>query len=507
MKLPFSLRHSVLLLGAALFLGGCALTPTPYTKDEITSINTLDRQAALSGMPELKGSLTQEEAIARALKFNLEHRIRILEQSLASGQMDLSRFDVLPKLMANAGYNVRNEDLTRNAIDSVTGAPSLSNPFISSDRKHTTSDLTFSWSLLDFGASYYSAQQNADRVLIANERRRKVMHTLIQNVRTAFSRVVAAEKLQTQVRETIQEAEGALEDSRKIESERIKSPIDALRYQRSLLENLRLLENVDRELSVARIELASLIGILPGTPYKVAEPDLEEFKILPLDMPVERMEEIALNNNADLREQFYNARIAATETRKTLLKLFPGISFDYGVKHDNDAYLIHQTWNEASLRVGFNLFNLLSAPAQMDVANMNSNIAETRRMALQMAVLSQVHLSRQQYEDALLQYKRADSIWDVDKRLAQFTRDREASQMASQLDRVSANVSAILSQLRLYHALAKVYEASSKLHATLGLEPQIGSLDDTSLTALTLNISDALQQGMNTDQGVSISKP
>jgi outer membrane protein TolC len=46
--------------------------------------------------------------------------------------------------------------------------------------------------------------------------------------------------------------------------------------------------------------------------------------------------------NPDLREGMYNARIAQQETRRALLKLFPGLSFNYGFKHSNDDFLIHQ---------------------------------------------------------------------------------------------------------------------------------------------------------------------
>lgn len=478
-------------LTAVLLASGCAINPMPFSKEELASVNQADREAARKDVPAIGGPITLDEAIARALKYNLEHRTRMLEQALAAGQLDASRFDMLPRLLANAGYNWRDEENIRRATDSVTGLPSLANPYISSEKSHSTWDIGLTWNILDFGASYYAAKQNADRLLIAQERRRKAMHTLIQNVRTSYWRALAAEKLGDQVRGAIQEAETALADSRKISGELIKAPGEALRYQRNLLENLRLLENVDRELASARIELASLMGADPGSRIQLVEP--ADAKPLPLDMPIARMEEIALTQNADLREQFYNARIAATDTRKALLKLLPGISFDYGYKHDDDKYLVNQSWQEAGLRVSFNLFNLLSGPSQMKAAEMGAKVAEARRMALQMAVLTQVHLARQQYDDALRQQQRAEAIWDVDSRLARLATSQEQSQMASRLDANAANVSAILSSVRRYHAMAKVQEAASRVQATLGLEPEIGSLDEIDLPTLEKRIGESLK--------------
>jgi len=490
-RLPFfTPRLLILALVGSLALSGCAVTPKPFTKEELVATNKADREAAHRDVTPITAPITLEEAIARALKYNLDHRIRILEQSLAAGQLDASRYDMLPRLLLDAGYASRDKDNTRLSLDPATGNISDVG-YISSSRAHSTVDLGLHWNILDFGVGYYNAKENADRVLIAVERRRRAMHTLIQNVRTVFWRAAAAEKLSSRVQESIREAEAALENSRRIAAEKIKSPGESLRYQRNLLENLRLLENVDRELGAARIELASLIGAIPGSRIKLTEPTNET--TMPLDVPIERMEEIALTHNADLREQHYNARIAAIETRRALLKLIPNLSFSFIHRYDNDKYLIENQWNDAGFRVSYNLFNLLSAPSRMDVANMGVTVAEAKRMALQMSVLTQVHLARHQYDDALRQYTRADAIFDVDNRLASLALSQEQSQMADQLNRIAANVTSILSEVRRYHAKAKVHEAASRVQASMGLEPQIGSLDETDLPTLQIQIDESLK--------------
>lgn len=470
--------------------------PKPLSPDELDRINRADRTAARANIPPITAPLTLEGAIARALKYNTQHRIRMLEQALALGQLDASRFDILPKLLANTGYTWRDKENIRDAIDSVTGLPSLANPFISSERSHVTADIGLTWNLLDFGASYYTAQQNADRLLVADERRRKAMHNLIQEVRTVYWRAVAAQQLGQLVKATIKEAEQALTFSRKIADERVRSPGEALRYQRNLLENLRLLENVDRELSAARIELADLIGAPIGSQIPLAEPATAQ--PAPLDLTVERMEELALAQNAELREQFYNVRIATLETRKALIKLLPGISFEYGFNYDDDKFLINQQWQNAGLTVSYNLLNLLSAPSRMNLAEMGVKLAEARRMALQMALLTKVHLARHQYDDAMRQWQRAEAIYDVDRRLSELALSREQTQTAGNLDRIAANVTAILSSVRRYHAMAKVQEAASRVQASLGVEPRIGSLDDIELPELKQQIHHFLEQWANT---------
>jgi len=484
------LRTSVALIGG-LVLAGCAVTPEPFTAAALQDIVTQDRQTTQAAMTPLQGPLSLQEAVARALKYNLEHRTRLWEQALAVGQLEAGRFDMLPKVMANLGYYDRNQDAGTWSPD-AQGNPSATRAPVSSDKVHSTSDLGLSWSVLDFGLSYYGAKQNADRVLIASERRRKAVHTLIQNVRTAFWRAASAEKLAQEVGDTIALAETALGDSRRIEKDRIKAPADALRYQRNLLENLRTLESIQRELAAARIELAYLINLPPGTPFSLSEPSGALAQPGPILLPLDQMETMALARNADLQEQAYNARIAAVETRKAMLRLFPNLSLSTTAKYDSNNFLVNQSWNESAVQVSWNLLGLLSGPAQKAVAESAVKVAESRRAAMQMAVLMQVHLAARQYDTALRLHDRAYAVWDVDQRLLELSRLGELAQTRSPQETIAARTTTILSLLRRYQALASVHESASKLQATLGLEPDIGSLDDISLTDLTRQIETTL---------------
>ena len=481
---------SLAVLGA---LNGCAVTPQPLSIEEQQQITSRDRSAAQRDVEPLQGPLTLSDAVARALKYNLDHRTRLMEQAVALGQFDLSRYDMLPKLVASAGYSSRDNENISRAKDSVTGLPSLANPYISSDKSHTTTDLGLTWNLLDFGVSYFNAKQNADRVLIASERRRKAMHLLVQDVRSAFWRAASAEKLEKEVQNTIALAESALNDSRRIEAEQIRNPIEALRYQRTILENLRILESIRQELTTARIELAALINLPPGSNFSIAEPTGDALKPPRINLPIEQMEELAVANNADLREQFYNARIAVEETKKSLLRLFPNISFNYNLRHDTNSYLVNKSWQEAGAQVSWNLFSLLSVPATMRYTEANEKLAEQRRIAVQMAVLAQAHLARQQYENAYTLFERADAIWQVDQRLHEHTANREVAATQSKLERISTNTSAIISLLRRYQALSQVYAANSKVQSSLGLEPVISDISTTSLDNLRQEIDKSLR--------------
>lgn len=486
--LKHPLRLSLVALACVLAAGCASVQPVALTPQDMQAQQQKDSEAMRQDVAPLTGPLTLDEAMARALKYNLERRSKMMEEALAMGQFNVSQFDMLPKIMAQAGYAQRDRARFTYSSPYPSEEPGTS-ASTTAERNHSTRDLGLTWSMLDVGLGYYGAKQQADRFMIASEKRRKAMHLLMQDVRTAYWRAASAQLLKADVQKTIALAEEALGDSRKVAAERVKNPLEPLRYQRQLLENLRLLESINQELSSAQVDLAALINAPLNQPIQIAASELKNIADDVTQVPLDKLEEVALQNNADLREQHYNARIAREETRRTLLRMFPNLSFNYGAKYDTDRYLMSNHWNEAGLQLSFNLMNLFTADAQMKAANAGVALADQRRVAAQAAVLTQVHLSRLQVQNARSQYDRADAIYSTDSQIATVMRNRQLVAAQSKLDVVSTETASILSLLRRYQALAQVQVAENRMLATLGLEPQIGSTSELSLQDLTAQIT------------------
>lgn len=486
-------NFSLLTLAAAALLVGCAQlpAPTPIAPADHQAQVAQDRTAVQQGVEPLGAQLGLDEAIARALKYNLDRRVRLMEQAMALQQYDAGSYDSLPKLVASAGYSNRDRDRVSRSTDSVTGAPSLANPSISQSREHTLVQMDLTWSLLDFGLAHYNTQQNGDRVLAATERRRKATHLLVQDVRVAYWRAASAQRLRSQVRDSLALADEAMADARKAEEEKLRSPLDSLRYQRQLTENMRLLESIEQELVTARFELAQLINAPIDQEVELsAEQDLGPRNLL--DTSVEAMEEQALAQNADLREHAYLRRIAAVEARKVLVRAFPNLSLNLGARYDTDNYLVHSNWNEVGVQTSYNLFSLLSLPAQQRAADAGVALADQRRLAAHVATVTQVHVAREQLAGARLQFKRAHSLWTLDSKIMEQLLRREQAQAGSKLERVAAQTTTIVSLLRRYQALAQVHAATSRLQATLGIDPLPDSSDDLTLSQLRTEVSSRL---------------
>ncbi len=252
-----------------------------------------------------------------------------------------------------------------------------------------------------------------------------------------------------------------------------------------------MLELVEQELSTARIELAGLTQLPILQVRNLVEPRSTVSTVW-LDTPVEQMETYALLQNPELRESIYNARIAQQETRRAMLKMFPGLSFNYAIKNSDDSYLINQTWQETGVQVSFNLLGFLSMPAQRKLAEAGVTLAEQKRMATQMAVVSQVNIARLQYANAAAQFNRADAIASVDQRLADHVNNQVLAERQTKLDSVSQQTSYILSTLRRYQALSNAQAAGSRLQASLGLELPLDASRQASLAELKEQVAKAL---------------
>jgi outer membrane protein TolC len=463
---PSKLLLLTLLIAAGL--AGCAVEPRALTPDERQTNLLAGRSAMVAQQEPVQGAITLEEAMARAIKYNLDHRLKLMEEAVAQRTLDLSRTDLLPKLVMSAGYSGRDNELASSSRDVSTGLQSLV-PSTSTDRERVTGDLSLSWNVLDFGVGYYSARQQADRVLVAQERKRKVVHLLMQQTRQAYWQAAGAQLLEGKIEPVLALARQALDDSRKVEVEKLRSPLDALNYQRQLLDIVRQLEAARDDLAQAKPRLASIMNLEPGQSYKVAvEPALNAPRI---SLPVAKIEEAALLNRPELVEAQYNERIGVLETRRALARLLPGLELSLGGHYDSNSYLVHRKWSDAGLRVSWNLLNVFSADSIRGLAQTQLDVAKQQRLALNMAVLTQVHVSQLEYLGRLKQYELTQQLNTVEQRILHYTRNAASASAQGKLEEVRAATSAMMSELRLYQSYGALQGAYGQVIATIGLDP------------------------------------
>jgi outer membrane protein TolC len=482
-------------LGLFTTLAGCSITPSPLTKSDIQARVSNDLTKITAEQAQV-ASLDINGAIARALKHNRERKLQTLEGVLAQGQLNLNNFDMLPQLAASAGYSERNNYAASASAQFINGNPGdpSNNYSISQDKTRVNNSVAFTWNVLDFGLSYYRAKQQADRFLIAKERERKVVHNIIQDVRNSYYRAVSAERLLGKIEPLISSAQLALNDSAKIEQLRAKSPMDALSYQRELLEIQRTLQSLRSDLMTAKTELSTLMGLKPGQNFTLADVANPNFITPAIALDIETMEKTALEKRPELIESQYNRRISVEETKAALVSLLPGISLNAGSYYDDTRYLKNNDWTGVGASVSWNLFNVFKAGDITDVADMKKNLAEEQALATSMAVLSQVHIANIKFAEAKRSYDLSDKYFSVASRITEQVKNANAAQRAGQLDMIRENLNLVLAELRRDVAYADMQNSYGRVFASMGLDPVAEGFKHQTMEELAQSIGAVFSQ-------------
>lgn len=451
----------------SILLTGCIVLPDPLTSEDRASRVSLDLVNLYANQEPISGSIDIYEAVARGLKYNVDKRLKEFERGISQRSLRSATLDMLPDLVANAGYSGRDEYRASTSYNFTNQTRSLG-ASTSEDKERNTASLGFSWNILDFGVSYYRAKQSADKVLIAEERRVKVVQNVVMDIRDAYWRAVAAERVLPQVNAMINRINAATRNSDKAISSGLGQPLKELRFQRTLLQLMSDLVEVRRRLALAKAQLAALINLPPGTPYKVKGPGRGRLSVPRIRADIAELQRAALLNRPELREEDYNGRISELDAVIARLKLLPGIDLNAATSFDSNSFLVDNGWSQASASISKNLMDLVRAPRAIRLAKANAELAEIRRQALSMAVLAQLHLSLQRLALATDIFKVSGRTQRVNNRISDILKNQGEALAAAEIEILEAESNRVISLVRFYAAYADVQNAYGRVLNSLG---------------------------------------
>lgn len=467
----------------ALLISGCTVTPEVLTEGEIHLRATQDLHNMIQEQEPVTGPIDLYEAMARALKYNLDVKVEVMKNMLAHQQLDLSHYDLLPRVVANARYDVRSNFGGGKSQSLLTGQTSLE-PSTGSERGVFSADLALSWDVLDFGLSYILAQQAADDFLTAEEEKRRVANRVMQEVRGAYWEAVSAERVLERLRLLGNGVQVALKQSRMIWERRLDSPLSSLQYQRELLATKGEIQKLYEKLSVAKIRLASLMNIQTGESYQLVAPEKPE--ALPaLKVNFEDWEYKALLNRPELRVLDYRKRINAKETKAALLELMPNLNFNVGGNYNSNKFLFHSNWLTYGTRVSWNLLNVFRQPARLKVIEAQEKVLDTQRLAMSMTILAQVHVSVARYAAIREKVVTAQQSYETQNQIMQQIRREWKVSRTSGQSLLREDMNTLLAELRYESSLTELQIAYADVLAAVGEDLLPVSIKKRSVQALT----------------------
>lgn len=454
--MPRSIHFLPLAVAASLMVGGCAVKPKLFSTDENLAYaeDKLDRVDA--NQEKISGSVDLYEAMARALKYNLDAQVEVAEAALRLRDLDIANYSTLPKLVAGSGY------LGRDEPDASAAS--------TRDTDILESDLTFSWNILDFGLSYVRAQQSSDKANIQVELKRKIVNRIIEDVRTAYWRAVSYERLVNRMRALEGRVRGALRDTRALSTSGEASPLVALTYERELITVQREIETLEGELKTAKDQLAALMNVRPGTKFKLDVPKRRAAK-LGLSNDAKDLYALAAANRPEMREIAYEQRINEKEVQVALLELLPSFNLYAGVNYDSNEFIADNEWVSYGAKVSWNLLKLVTMPAVKRQSEAKDALLDKQALSVAMAVMTQVHVSRVRYGHLQKSYRTAANLSGVQHRiLNQVRTETEADKTSEQL-LIREEMNTLLADAKQDMVYADLQNAYANVYASLGINP------------------------------------
>lgn len=485
---PGRLAAVALLIGA---LGGCVL-PEPVSEAERLDVALKDLDAITRAQVPVEGRINLYGAMARALRYNLDRRIRLVEQFYASGEFDLAKYKLLPDASVGGGYLGRSNQAGSSSQSLLTGRQSLE-PSTSLERNRGVADARVLWSTLDFGVSYVKMQQDGNAVWLAREVERKTTARILADTRRAYWRAYAAERIGAQLPAIADAANAAIRAAHQAQARGDLTPEIALDYERRMLRTLREIERRQELMALSRAELAALISVDPATPLRLASHETLAPPKLPGD--AEGLRTVALMYRPELYEHDYKLRIAALERQIEILSTMPGLRIDTGYSYDTNRYLYNNNWLDLGARLSLQLTQFISLPARLEQNETKQVLIETQRKAMTLSVITQVHLAMRAYGTKLRDFALANRILQNEARALTTMRANKEATTAGEAALIEARAAHALASLDYYYTYAELQEGYATVLTSLGIDNFDGEREGD-LPALTASLRDFVERGL-----------
>jgi hypothetical protein len=242
------------------------------------------------------------------------------------------------------------------------------------------------------------------------------------------------------------------------------------------------------ELATSRVRLATLINVPINTPIPIAaSPDSTLTR--PPQVDTAMLEETGLNLRPELREAAYQEKIDRQDIYKEIIKMLPGVGVLGSLNYDSNKLLYNNTWGEVGVRATYNLVSLIEGPKAIEAAESAVDVAKARRLALGVAVLTQVNLGVQEYQSALDDLASAEEINQVQRGLSNAASGAADAEAQPEAARVRRQLGAMASDFERGRALADAYTALANLYIATGVDLVSPDVDISDLDKLTQRVT------------------
>ena len=173
------------------------------------------------------------------------------------------------------------------------------------------------------------------------------------------------------------------------------------------------------------------------------------------------------------------------------------MSLNWGYNYDSNQYLYNNHWSETGLQVSINLLKFLRLPAIQNLEVSQKVTDDARRVALSMAVLTQVRVGVLRYNLAAQEVAFADESLRVDESLLHYAQAARTSDQGSELEVIRTEGRYLLSRYQREAAYSQAQAAWGRLYNSVGLDVQPEAIAQHDVQTLAKAIEQTIKKQEN----------
>lgn len=438
-----------------------------------------------------KRCLTLQDIIDISLENNLDLAVKAQEYAIQREVATRTALRMLPDLNVGIDWTYRNNQPAGSSLTLTDKFPPLPpGPYqVSTEKRTYFWNISLAWNLLDFGLSYFQAQAECDRLIVAEMEYERVKQNLILTAVQRYWRAIISKRAVDIAAPLLKELErqkkileSHLNDQLYFSLDQLYPKLNRI-YQREIqlkgfndrTDSSDPTQGYEKEYQNAMFDLANLMGIPPDTKFELCPVNEFPYALDYGDLRV--LEEAALVNRPELYSSDAKENVGVEAVYAAILQELPGIRLFRTFNRDDNKFLLHHSWWQVGVQT---LWNLLSIPGhyyESLIGQEQQVLAVRNRLVESMAVLTQVQLSNVLYEQNLEQYLLAKRLADsYEKMINVLVEERQigkvgaADLLQNQIDAALARIS----QLKIY---AELQFSVERMNNAIGL-PRYFTLED-----------------------------
>ncbi len=407
--------------------------------------------------------LTLSDILRIALIQNLDLQVQRDELAAQAAIAAAENYKMIPPLTVDGIYSRRSNN-TATAILTPAG---VQPPQISSTQDTRQWDIRQTINLLDFGLSYFRAQQERGKAQLLAQTQLRVRQKLIFDIVQAYWKAIVAQKTLGRSLVIVEEAEEAQAQLEMQIARKNISTVDALKQEGHLIEMHNRLFAIRFQLESAKAELAEYMGLPPCTYFELADVEILESCGQQVES-IESLEEQSLYWRPELVVKDLEEKIAVEDARIATLQMMPNATTFGDYNADGNPFLVHNYWLSAGVRATWNLLSFPQRIAEYHAGKAREEQAYRARLALTVAVLTQVRLAYLNYQTALEQYQISMQYALVKDRLYAATLAGKQAGDMNKLDVINFAEQALTANIAALKAYADLEVAKEQLGFVIG---------------------------------------